>query len=344
MNRVPALVALLALALFATWWWLPRDPSPSAPAPRADAVAIVPDEVSSDPTPPAPVARAAARQPSPDRIALLRDRLARSSLRGTTRDGDIGFDERGALHVDAALRRAFDWYLSLSGEFDPDAIRDLLHADVVDAQGEAAAQQVLLWFDRYVGLRAELAATALSSDTATRLAQVSAARRRWFGAAADAMFGDEHTEVAHTLQRRAILADDSLDAAQREARLDALDAARPPTARESERDATAALLVEEQGRQFEHLGLDAATRHAERAALWGEAAADRLAQLDRERSAWDARIAAYQRERDALARDARLDAAARAQAITALRERSFGPEERVRIEALEAIGALRPGG
>lgn len=345
MSRVVATLTTLAVfALLAAWLLLPRERSGhqagrDAPAPLPTASVAPPR------TDPAPAQTAtAAVASSAQHIAALRARLAHSSLRGTTRDGEIRFDEEGVLRIDAALRRAFDWYLSLSGEFDPDAIRDLLFADSRDAHGEVTAQQVLLWFDRYVGLRAELAGSALSPDTATRLAQVVAARRRWLGAASEAMFGEEHADVAHTLERQAILADEAIDATQREARLDALDAARPPRARLAERDATAALLVEEQTRQFEHLGLDAASRHSERAALWGEDAADRLARLDRERSAWDARIAVYQHERDALARDARLDAAARASAIVALRERSFSPQERLRIEALEAIGALRPGG
>jgi lipase chaperone LimK len=345
MSRIVATgAALVVLAVLAAWLLTRREPDGidgdvASPA----VVAAAPGR--SIPPGTAPEAPPRSQSPSPpQRIASLRERLAQSSLRGTTRDGEVRLDPSGMVHVDAALRRAFDWYLSLSGEFDADAIRDLLFADMLDAYGEPAAQQILLWFDRYVGLRAELAGTALSPDAATRLAQVIAARRRWFGAAAEAMFGDEHAEVAHTLQRQAILTDDTLDAAQRDARLDALEAARPPSAIQAERDATSALLVEEQSRQFEQLGLDAATRHAERAALWGEDAADRLAQLDRERRAWDTRIGSYVREREAIARDARLDAAARAEAFARLRERSFTPEERVRIEALEQIGALRPGG
>ena len=99
------------------------------------------------------------------------------------------------LQGGAELRRRFDWYLSLDGEFTLEAIRTLLLADVRDAHGDELAAQVGEWFERYLGLRAELAGLALSSDPRQRLRQLSDAQRRWFGAEAEAWFGEELAQL-----------------------------------------------------------------------------------------------------------------------------------------------------
>ncbi len=274
------------------------------------------------------------------RLTELRHRLQQSSLRGTTRDGDIAFDAGGRLVLDANLRRRFDYYLALSGEFSDIDIRTLLLGDVADAHGASAAAEVAEAFDRYLDLRADLAHSRMSTDLAERFEQVRAARRTWFGDDADAMFGDEEAHVAYTLERQALEASDELDDAERRSRLDQLEARRPATERAVQRDASAALLVAEQTRQLDALGADATDRHAERAELWGEQAADRLARLDRERADWDRRLAGYARSRAALIADSTLDASTRAAALDRLRRESFAPTERLRVEALEAVGAL----
>jgi lipase chaperone LimK len=277
-------------------------------------------------------------------IAALRQRLEASSLRGATPDGDITIGREGRLRVDAALRRRFDWYLSLEGEFGLEEIRALLLADVRDAQGAAMSAVVAEWFDRYLGLRAELAQTAFASDPALRLAQLQSAQQRWFGASAEALFGDELAALAATIERRAIANDASLTEAERTQRLARLEATRPAIARAAQAEASAALLLAEQEAQFQQLGLDAAQRHAERSALWGEAAAVRLAALDREQADWEARLREYRGQRDLLAGQSGREPRARARELQALRERLFSPTERLRVESLEAIGALHPGG
>lgn len=279
-----------------------------------------------------------------DRITALRARLEGSSLRGATADGAITLDAHGGLVLDVGLVRRFDHYLSLIGEFTLDELRLLLQADLQRDHDARVAAAAIDAFDRYLGLRAELHAARLSDDLDTRFAQLQALRRKWFGTEADAMFGDEEAHTAYTLARRAVQQDARLDESARATRLAELDTQRSATERAAQRDATAVVLAEEQSRQFEQLGVDAATREAERRALWGEEAAQRLAALDREREFWDERVTDYIRERERIRNDARLDAHARMRALTDLQHRLFSPEELVRIQSLEAIGALRPGG
>src|SRR5207253_9078526 len=73
----------------------------------------------------------------------------------------------------------------------------------------------------------------------------------------------------------------------------------------------------------------------------GTAAADRLEQLDRERAAWQARVAGDRAAREAIEADASLDDGARGRAIDALRAARFTPPEQLRIAALDRIEPAR---
>jgi lipase chaperone LimK len=349
-RRLRALAAVAAFAAFGGALWL-RTAAEPATAPSfsptratSDALRDAPDAGNAA----GPLAALATTRRTPaaaDPIERLRDRLAASSLRGAEADGEVSFDADGRVRADAGLRRLFDHFLSLSGEFAPQDITALLLDHVRRLHGEQAALEVAEWFDRYVGLRAELAGARLPDELASRLAQLQAARRRWLGDdAAAAMFGEEDAHIAYTLARRALQEDPGLDAAQRERALDELEAARPAALRQAEREATAALLAEEQTRQLDALGADAALRASERSELWGPDAARRLAQLDAQRDEWARRIADYVQARERVRSDANLDSASRGRALRELLDARFDANERLRIEALESVGALPSGG
>jgi lipase chaperone LimK len=342
-SRLLGSAALLAALLFLGMrTWMPRSMQAGTAASVAPPVPAAgrPQQAASRATPRA----SATMMPTSDRVEQLRARVGRSSLRGAGVDGELTLSADGTLRLDAGLVRRFDHYLSLIGEFAIDDIRELLQADLQRDHPPPVAAAAFDAFERYLGLRAAIAGAALSDDLPTRNEQLRALRRTWFGDDADAMFGTEEAHTAYTLARLALQRDPTLDGATRAARLAALDATRAWAERDAERDATSVLLVEEQSRQFDHAGTDAATRAAERTALWGEDAAQRLAQLDAQRAQWDRRIAAYLLARDRLHADPGLDAAARRQALVELMQRSFAPDERRRVESLESIGALRPGG
>lgn len=340
-----ALVA--ALLLLATQQDDPgpaRGPAPMELAPPAAAPESGRATRASPPATPPATASPITRGLDPATIAQLRRRLAASSLRGASADGEVRFDAGGALVLDQALVRRFEHYLSLLGEFSADEIRELLQAQLREEHGHEAADRVMAAFDRYLGLRQAIAETELAPDLGQRLEHLRRLRRQWFGDDAQAMFGVEEAELAHRLARSELLREPDLAPDARAARLAALEATRGPVQREAQREATVVLLANEQTRQFEQLGIDADTRAEERRALWGEAAAQRLAVLDQARASWELRVAEYTRERERLRADPRLDAAARARQLAHLRERRFDAQERQRIEALEAVGALPPSG
>lgn len=309
---------------------LPPDPEP---------IAIVPVPVLPVPAP------ATASAPAPEPVdpagVVVASDMAPPSLRGTEVDGRIEFRD-GRLLPTRELRRLFDYFLTAIGEKPLEDIRNWFIAHVREQHGDFFVPEVLTLFDQYVGLlqAAEQAGLATLDDRG-RLATLKALRKQWLGeAAAAAFYGDEEAYLTYTLDRLDVLKDRSLDTATRTERLRALDATRPEGARAAEDDATLGMLVDEQTRQLDAIGADADTRMAEREALLGKPAAERLAALDAERAQWQRRIDDYKRAVASIRADAALDERTRTARLEALLNGSFDETERRRVSSLEAIGQL----
>ncbi len=273
----------------------------------------------------------------------LQQRWAVSSLRGSEPDGALSFDALGRLQADAGLRQLFDYALTLLGEFSLDEIRALLGHWIAERHGAAVADEALAWFSRYLALKQAEATLGGIEDAAERLAQLAALRREHLGAAAEAMFGGEEAYLAHTLERLALLRDPQLDEAARLDALAALDAARDPAERGAEALAQSPALLAQHESQMQTLQADPARRFAERSALWGEEAAQRLAALDAAEADWKRRLADFEQARARLLADTTLDHATREQALTLLLQGRFNEAEQRRVAALQRL-ALQGGG
>ena len=343
-----ATAAAVALLIAIAAWWLPGEPQREA-AVDAEVRTVVSEigagEATEHATTPQPLnARSAAAAANPpDPLLALRERFARSSLRGTEVDGAITLHADGSLVMDRELLRHFDYFLGLIGEFTLDEIRQLLIDETTRQAGGRAAASVADAFDRYVAMRKSLAEQAPSADLADQIERVRAVQRDWFGADAEAMFGDENRYVEDSVERLAIERDMTLSGAERDARLADLESTMPSSERSNFSEVTSGLLAGDQTRHFEALHTDVSARHAERAELWGTDAADRLAVLDQSRADWERRIAEYIAARDTIQADSQLGVASRQAAIIVLRQRLFDPNEQIRIESLESIGELRTG-
>ncbi len=337
--RMAPVAAMLAAGI---WWRLqppgtPQDTA-SAPARRsADTSSHAPQDTpngtaaSATPTITALLPSAVERDAAA--LARLHERLARSSLRGSEVDGELHFDAAGHLIVDRDLRRRFDHFLSLAGEFSLAEIRSLVADSVRTDAGDVAANEALALFDRYLGLLRAIDATRFPADPLARAAAIHALRVQHLGAdAAAAMFGADEAALDLALARRDVQGASDIDVMQRAQWLDELDQDRPANERATLDDSQVMTLGETQTAELDARNADAATRHAERAAIWGEDAADRLAQLDAERAEWNARVSHYLEARRGFVTDpAALDAWLRA---------NFSEAERRRLAALEAGGQL----
>ncbi|MDE1962371.1 MAG: hypothetical protein KGI42_00530 [Xanthomonadaceae bacterium] len=261
----------------------------------------------------------------PDPEQVLRD----GSLRGTEVDGGVTIGFAGRVRPDLALRRLFDYYLSLLGETDLQGIRQLLREDLgrrpLDAGQQAA---VMALFDRYVDY--QQARTALAgapiNDVAARLAQDRALRQQLLGPdLARAFYPDAQADDARLLRQLA-----HHDVPGR-------------SAADPRATASVADLIQTQTEQLDAAPLTPAQRHDERAAAWGEAAAGRLDALDRQRAQWNRRLAAFASAASALERDPALDDAGRRQALQRLLDQQFDGPERLQARAMWQAGLLPAG-
>lgn len=312
-----AWLALGAVALAALAWYLHAPARAPAAADTVPTVAAAAPGARRAEAPPPAVAPVPA---DPDRV--LRD----GSLRGTAVDGDVTIGFAGRVAPDPALRRLFDYYLSLLGETDLNGIRQLLREDLqrrpLDAGQQAAVMEL---FGRYVAY--QQARTALATpdggDLATRLAQDRALRERLLGPAlAQAFYPTADADDARLLRQLAH-ADTPDDAAADERAL-----------------ATVASTIQAQTDQLAAASLTPTQRHAERAASWGNAAADRLDALDRQRAQRQQRLDAFAAEASAVWGDQSLDEAQRRAALQQLLDRDFKGPERLQAQAMWQAGLL----
>src|SRR3569623_369510 len=205
------------------------------------------------------------------------------SLRGTQVDGAVHLDANGRPVADRDLRRLFDYFLARTGERGSAQIRADLLAYLRDTLGlDAAAQaRLLAWYDAYLDTGRAAADLARSGDLAEDQARLPALHRERLGAElAKAWFGAEDDYADHTAQRLAIGHDEALSPQQREEKLAQLDRSLDPARREDIHASPEFQLAVAQSDQFAADHADVSTRHAERAALWGEDAAQRLDALD----------------------------------------------------------------
>lgn len=262
-----------------------------------------------------------------------------ASQQGTSADGQVRFDGQGNPVTDAELRRHFDWYLAGLGEQDLSAIRARLARDMALRMTPAQRQDVLAWFDRYVSYQQASTRLAHIGDLRERLDAVHALRERMLGTnASDGFFGEEETEARRVLaMQQSQRGTDANPTRPSPARTDL--EARSPGYAEAREESALRHQVSELTREFDRQDASAAERHSERAALLGPDAADRFADLDRERARWEGLVRAYVRARNALRARTSISPAQRAGQAQALLA-GFTPAERRRIAGLEEAGLL----
>lgn len=315
-----AWLALVAGSLVALGWYLhaparvPETTAAADAAPTTTAVTVPLRDADAPPPAGAPMRVDAHR--------VLRD----GSLRGTAVDGGVTVGFAGRVEPDVAMRRLFDYYLSLLGETDLDGIRQLLREDLQQRPLDAGQQAaVMALFGRYVAYqqaRTALAAPA-AGDLASRLAEDRALRQRLLGPAlAQAFYPQADADDARLL--RALAHADTPD----------------PATADERAVATVAATIQAQTEQLSAASITPAERHAERAASWGNAAAERLDALDRQRAQWQQRLDAFAAEVSALQRDASLDDAQRRVAMQRLLDQRFHGPERLQAQAMWQAGLL----
>ena len=290
--------------------------------------------------PPAAAVPTAGRDASDRSGTVAAVRAARplpASLEGTSPDGDVETDGFGHLRPSRELRQLFDYYLSASGEEPRGRIKARIVAELRERLPSPAADEALSVLHRYLVYRR--AVRRMPPDLAT----VHDVRVRILGRdVAEAFFAVDEAAASFMLARRAVATDPDLAPAERDARLAALEARLPESVRTWRAEAATPLqLMREEEALRASEGSDADTR-ALRERMVGAEAADRLAALDQDRAAWQARVDEYRVDRLAIDENPSLDAAGRTAALDELRASRFTEPEQIRVAALDRIAGLDP--
>lgn len=260
------------------------------------------------------------------------------SLLNTDIDANLSFDDNGQLISDINLRRYFDYFLSSIGELSIEQIRAAIGADALARLSPADAARVQAILARYLDYLSASDQLTPSADLTGRLDQLQALRREILGdELAKAFFGEEEQYTTTVLAEQSILQDSSLSPSERQQALEQIHQELPQAQRQSRENAVAHHLAIEQQRQFEQLQASTQQRFEERSALYGEEAANRLAELDFQRQQWQQRVEQYRQQRQqVLARN--LSSGEQNAALNELRQSLFDESEQRRVESLESDG------
>lgn len=239
-----------------------------------------------------------------------------ASLEDVEIDGEIAFNTSGQLEKTRRLRNLFDQLLTLSSEWDNQAIRIWLlgYAQVASQSLNApddGVTQVVESFDTYLEyLKATDSIIPESSyvneDFVANFKQVSDAmytlRREYFGnEVADNYFKVEEQYDRTQYDRAVIYLDTTLTEEERETKLDAWRASIPdPVQRDIEMEKKK---LEDLDKQVASLRANGASNDAifsARKEAYGEEAAQRLAELDQQQTAWKQRSSDYKAHHESL--------------------------------------------
>ncbi|GEL71323.1 lipase secretion chaperone [Myxococcus virescens] len=334
---VAALCALLGAGVF-SWWKARATPTPPGPA-----VAAV-----STPMPSAP----RVGTPAPHRAVLTASPTSATptlppmpgSLQDTEEDGSAQVDASGHLVVSVDLRRLFDYYLSAMGEEGLPVIRERILASLRAKNLPAAAmEEAVRVLDDYLAYRDAARTFAANQrgaelDLGARLESLRELRREHLGPWAEGLFGDEERVDAVSVERMKLQQDTTLSPEERERRIAALDEQLPAEYRASRDEALRPLRQQAVERELVESGASVEDLRQHRLATVGAEATERLEAMDREEAEWKRRLAEFRSRREALGQS-EPNPAARQAAVQRLLFDSFTPEERLRVEALDAIDA-----
>ena len=237
------------------------------------------------------------------------------------------------------LRDALEAMLMAAGEsVDPQLLKQRLEAVVGQHFPPELATRALALAHRYIDYRVALGQLRSPTDPtdpqALRavLAERQKVRLQYFeGDEFDALFAQDLALDEYILARLEIGRDSALTAEQKRRALQDAEQVLDPAERAQRAEGVAYQGVAQQTAAFNAQGVDERTRHAQRSAQYGPEAAQRLNQLDREESDWNARLDQYQQASASTQDPARL---------APLRSQLFSAEEQLRVEAALTARAL----
>ena len=240
------------------------------------------------------------------------------------------------------LRDTLEALLMEAGDAsDPATLKQRLASLVGNHFPAALATRALALAERYVDYRVALGSLRAPQDLTDPRALRDALEARhkvrlqfFDDAEYDALFAREADLDRYTLARLEIERNTQLSPEQRAQALQAADNELSAERRAERSAATEHMAAAAQTAAFNARNADERTRYAARSAQYGPAAAQAMAQLDREEQHWNQRLDQYSQARTQQGEGPGLQQ---------LRQQLFSPEEQQRVDAALALRRLNAG-
>jgi len=266
---------------------------------------------------------------------------APASLRDTAVDGMLEVDHQGNLLITDQIRHLFDYFFTTVGEESFDSAAARIRHYLASQLRQPAQDQALDLLERYIEYKTELVALEerfpVLADLDELRAREDAVQRLRAGLfnteTHAAFFAAEEVYNSFTLERLAILHDDSLANEDKAGRIEALRNDLP----EAMQDLLVPQIHQElsqQTRSLQEQGASPEQIQQLRLNLVGPEATGRLETLDRQRQQWQQRLEHFNHEREAILQHPGLADSDKQQAIDSLLEEQFEPSERLRVSSL----------
>ena len=273
------------------------------------------------------------------------------SMQDTLPDGDLqtmqsvaNTSASGVLAY-GELKRLFDYYLSAVGEQSIATITQQIRGELdrrLPAPQAAKAQCLLALYIEFkrellrLESQPQLAGNGVSAVRGRLLAMQDLRGRFFSEEETQGMFGFEDAYDMDAIARLEISQNPALNALQKQQQLATLDAAMPANLRREREASSVVVRVEQQAQELRAKGASEDDIYRMRAKEFDPQAAARLAEVDREETAWKGRIARYLEARNQLLKaQANTPESERQTLLAQLRQTHFTEGERPRLPAYE---------
>ena len=257
----------------------------------------------------------------------------------------LQFNASQKLVVNELTRNCFEYFISQYGERNIDEIRQSFQRYIAKGFQASEQQQILALWSRYVDYRKELSKLQVQQPAQesyqyfqTVFNAMHDLKQRFFSKPEiEGLFGAEDIYQQYTLDRMQILENNALDAGAKAKQLQQRFEQLPQDWQDNLKDLSKLDDLHSLTAQIKARNGSAQELRDMRVNLVGEAATQRLEQLDQQRSDWKQRVQSYLDERKTIV-DSNMSASAKDQAIQQLKQQQFqSTQEQQRLQTFEMV-------
>lgn len=257
----------------------------------------------------------------------------------------LQFNASQKLVVNELTRDCFEYFISQYGERNIDEIRQNFQRYIAKGFQASEQQQIQGLWSRYLSYREQLSKLQMNQPAQesyqyfqTVFNAMHDLKQRFFSnTEIEGLFGSEDIYQQYTLDRMKILENNGLDVSAKAKQLQQRFEQLPQDWQDNLKDLSKLDDLHSLTAQIKARNGSAQELRDMRVNLVGEAATQRLEQLDQQRSDWKQRVQSYLDERKTIV-DSNMSTSAKDQAIQQLKQKQFqSAQEQQRLQTFETI-------